>query len=198
MKSFAARAELASLFIRPGDAVCDLGAGSQPLKLFLPEGATYIPVDCVAAIPGTHVADFNDPGFTFPSKPFNVVVALGLFSYIVDLDGFLGRLASECEGKFVIFSYDFWKLNKRYLKHGVHNGIEELEEGIAFFSKYIQALTAVSIMRRRVIFTGSLGRSAPASSMRRSASEIIMTHMRPAEYLFVKGLGRRMAPRWLA
>jgi hypothetical protein len=168
------------------------------LKLFLPEGATYIPVDCVATIPGTHVADFNDPGFTLPSKPFNVVVALGLFSYIVDLEGFLGRLASECEGKFVIFSYDFWKLNKRYLKHGVHNGIEELEEGIAFFSKYIQALTAVSIMRRRVIFTGSLGRSAPASSMRRSASEIIMTHMRPAEYLFVKGLGRRMAPRWLA
>jgi hypothetical protein len=198
MKSFATRAELASLFIRPGDTVCDLGAGAQPLKAFLPDHATYIPVDCVDNIPGTHLADFNRPDFTLPAAPFNVIAALGLFAYIVDLEGFLARLADECEGKFIIFSYDFWKMNDRYLKHGVHNGIEELDDGVAIFSKYMRGLTAVAIVRRRVLFTGVLGRSTPAPLRRRSASEIILTYLRPADYVFVKALRRRIAPRWLA
>jgi hypothetical protein len=199
MKSFATRAELASLFIRPGDAVCDLGAGAQPLKAFLPQDVTYIPVDCVETIPGTHVADFNRPGFTLPAQPFNVIVALGLFPYIMDLDGFLGRLAGELEGKFIIFSYDFWKMTKRYkMKDQVHNAIDELEDGLAFFSKYVRELTPVAMMRRRVLFTGVLGRGTPSPLRRRSATEIILKYLRPAEYLFVKGLGRKMAPRWLA
>src|SRR5262245_4425629 len=82
MKSYAMRAELASLFVRPDDAVCDLGAGAQPLKAFLPANAIYIPVDCVGIIPGTHVTDFNQPDFTLPARPFNVIAALGLFAYI--------------------------------------------------------------------------------------------------------------------
>src|SRR5262249_530874 len=81
-KSFATRADLASLFRRCGDIVCDLGAGAQPLKSFLPRNTVYIPVDCVGTIPGTHVADFNSPNFALPSAPFNVIVALGLFPYI--------------------------------------------------------------------------------------------------------------------
>ena len=71
-KSFALRAELASLFLRPGDIVCDLGAGAQPLKTFLPQNTGYIPVDCVGTIPGTHIADFNCPDFTLPAAPYNV------------------------------------------------------------------------------------------------------------------------------
>ena len=46
------RARLAAAFLRPGDIVCDLGAGSQPLKNYLPEGTKYIPVDCVDTLPG--------------------------------------------------------------------------------------------------------------------------------------------------
>jgi hypothetical protein len=198
-KSFAVRAELASLFIRPGDVVCDLGAGAQPLKKFLPRNTGYIPVDCVDTIAGTHVADFNSPDFTLPATPFNVIVALGLFPYIIDLETFMARLAAECEGKFIVFSYDFWKMTKRYRdKDQVHNAIEELESGAVFFSKYVRALTAAAIMRRRVLFTGVLGQGAARTLSRRSASEIILKHMRPAEYFFVKGLGRCIAPRWAA
>ncbi len=197
-RSFSDRAELASLFIRPGDVVCDLGAGAQTLKAALPAGATYVPVDCVATLPGTHVADFNKPDFTLPGQPFNVIVGLGLLNYIVDLEGFFARLATECEGKFFIFTYDFWKLDERYKKHGVANGIPELEEGVALFSKYVRGLTAVAVTRRRVMFTGALGRSEPAPLSRRSATEILLKYLRPAEYLFIKGLGRKMAPRWAA
>jgi hypothetical protein len=197
-KSFADRAELASLFIRPGDTVCDLGAGAQPLKAFLPRGAAYIPVDCVDTIPGTHLADFNATDFTLPAADFNVVAALGLFAYIVDLEGFLARLATECEGKLIIFSYDFWKMNERYLKHGVHNGIEELDEGVELFSKYVQSLTAVAIMRRRVLFTGVLGRAEAEPMQRRSATELTLKYIKPWEYLLIKAFGVRIAPRWMA
>ena len=62
------RARLAAAFLRPGDIVCDLGAGSQPLKNYLPEGIKYIPVDCVDTLPGTHLADFNSPEFTLPAE----------------------------------------------------------------------------------------------------------------------------------
>ncbi len=196
--SFASRAELASLFIRPGDRVCDLGAGAQPLKAFLPQNTSYVAVDCVEVIPGTHVTDFNKPDFTLPAADFNVLVALGLFSYIVDLEGFLARLAQECEGKFIVFSYDFWKLNKRYLKHGVHNGIDNLDEGVELFSKYVRDLTAVAVIRRRVLFTGVLGKSAPSPLRRNSATELSLKYIKPIEYVLVKAFGFKIAPRWIA
>ena len=46
------RAQLAATFLRPEDVVCDLGAGARPLKTFLPDGAGYIPVDCVDTLRG--------------------------------------------------------------------------------------------------------------------------------------------------
>jgi hypothetical protein len=125
-------------------------------------------------------------------------VALGLFAYIVDLEGFLARLATECEGKYFIFSYDFWKMNKRYLKHGVHNGIADLDEGVGLFSKYVRDLTAVAIIRRRALFTGVLGHSEPAPVRRHSATQLSLKYIKPIEYVLVKAFGFRIAPRWLA
>jgi hypothetical protein len=73
-----------------------------------------------------------------------------------------------------------------------------MEDGITFFSKYVTGLAAPVIMRRRVLFTGVLGRSHHVQLQRRSVTEIILRYMRPAEYLFIKGLGRKIAPRWAA
>lgn len=189
------RSELASLFIRPGDTVCDLGAGAQPLKAYLPAGAGYLPVDCVDVIPGTHVADFNDPDFTLPAGPFNVITAMGVFTYIRDLDRFMERLVHECDGKFIVFSHDFWARDSR-LRDA--DPLLELDEGALFFSRYVRDLTAVAIMRRRAIFTGVLGRGEPEPIRRKPATAIAIQHVRPLEYLAVKLFGIKMVPRWLA
>jgi hypothetical protein len=181
------RAELASFFIRHGDVVCDLGAGAQPLKQFLPFGVQYIPVDCVDVIPGTHVADFNKSDFALPSKPFNILTALGVFVYIDDLDRFLGRLADECEGKFIIFTHDFWgNKNDPRRKTSAYHQPTELQEGALYFSRYVQDLMAVSILRRRVMFTGTLGRGEPQPLRRNSATEITVANIRPLQYLAMK------------
>ena len=49
------RARLAAAFLRPADIVCDLGAGSQPLKSYLPEGALIEATISFWAVPD-HVA----------------------------------------------------------------------------------------------------------------------------------------------
>jgi len=141
-KSFSDRSELASLFVRPGDLVCDLGAGAQQLRKFLPANTKYLAVDGVAALPGTHLADFETSDFTLPTEDFNVVMALGLFEHILNLEQFLGRLAKDCEDKFIIFSYDFWRSPKeKFEPAGQERRVRRicnLEDGIAIFSTYIQ------------------------------------------------------------
>jgi hypothetical protein len=191
------RAAMASLFVRSTDIVCDLGAGTRCLETLLPKGAGYIAVDCVSEFPGTHLADFNTPQFTLPKKPFNLIAALGVLNYIEDLDQFFGRLAVEAEGKFIIFTYDFWKPSTRYQGAGARTNIAELELGLAFFSKYIRGLTPVAVMRRRAMFTGTVGRGDPRPAARRSATKIACQYIRPFEYLAVKLFGVDMAPRWL-
>ena len=51
------RSELIAHLIRPTEVVCDLGAGAQTLRRFLPASVGYIPVDCVDEQPGTWLAD---------------------------------------------------------------------------------------------------------------------------------------------
>ena len=87
-ESWRDRAQLAAAFLRPGDVVCDLGAGPQPLRIFLPEGSKYIPVDCVDTLPGTHLADFDAPDFTLPAQNFNVLTALGVLNWLKDEEAF--------------------------------------------------------------------------------------------------------------
>jgi hypothetical protein len=165
------------------------------LKACLPTGVEYLPVDCVDAIPGTHVADFNDPAFTLPAKPFNVITAMGVFTYIGDLNSFMGRLADECEGKFIIFSHDFWRRDSRLR---TADPLIELDQGATFFSRFVRDLTAVAVMRRRVVFTGVLGRGEPEPIRRQPVTAIALQHMRPFDYLAVKFFGIKMVPRWLA
>ena len=183
------RAELAAAFLRPGDIVCDLGAGAHPLRSFLPEGSKYIPVDCVDTLPGTHVADFNAPDFTLPSQDFNVLTALGVVNWLKDEEAFLDRLSQLAEGKFFIFTYDLW---------GAQRELGSLDGCMAVFSRYIRNLAPAIVIRRRVFFTGTLGRGETNGAFRAPATNIYLKYLRPQEYLVLKLLKLKMMPRWLA
>ncbi len=183
------RAQLAAAFLRPGDIVCDLGAGSQPLRSFLPEGSSYIAVDCVDTLPGTHLADFNAPDFTLPAQDFNVLTALGVVNWLKDEEQFLDRLAHLAEGKFFIFTYDLW---------GAQGELSSLDGCMAVFSRYVRNLTPAIVFRRRVFFTGTLGRGETNGAFRTPTTNIYLKYLRPQEYLVLKLLKLKMMPRWLA
>ena len=182
------RAQLAAAFLRPGDIVCDLGAGAQPLRSFLPEGSKYIPVDCVDTLPGTYLADFNSPEFTLPDQDFNVLAALGVVNWLKDEEAFLDRLCQLAEGKFFIFTYDLWAEQRE---------LGSLDGCMTVFSQYIRNLTPAIVFRRRVFFTGTLGRGE-TKAFRTPATNIYLKYLRPQEYLVLKLLKLKMMPRWLA
>jgi methyltransferase family protein len=188
-ESWRDRAELAAAFLRSGDAVCDLGAGSQPLRIFLPEGAKYIPVDCVDTLPGTHLADFDTADFTLPAQNFNVVTALGVLNWLKDEEAFLARLSELAEGKFFIFTYDLW---------GAQRKLGSLDGCMTVFSRYIRDLAPAIVFRRRVLFTGTFGRGEANGAFRAPATNIYLKYLRPQEYLVLKLLKLKMMPRWLA
>jgi hypothetical protein len=183
------RAQLAAAFLRPGDIVCDLGAGSQPLRGFLPEGSKYIPVDCVDTLPGTHLADFDAPDFTLPAQNFNVLTALGVLNWLKDEEAFLVRLSELAEGKFFIFTYDLWAAQRQ---------LGSLDECMTVFSRYIRNLAPVIVFRRRALFTGTFGRGETNGAFRTPATNIYLKYLRPQEYLVLKLLKLKMMPRWLA
>ena len=183
------RAQLAAAFLRPGDNVCDLGAGAQPLRAFLPDGSKYIPVDCVDTLPGTYLADFNTPDFTLPAEDFNVLTALGVVNWLKDEEQFLDRLSQLAEGKFFIFTYDLWSARPE---------LGSLDGCMTVFSRYIRHLTPAIVFRRRVIFTGTLGRGETNGAFRTPATNIYLKYLRPQEYLLLKLLKLKMMPRWLA
>ena len=97
------RSELIAQLIRPTDVVCDLGAGAQTLRRFLPASVGYIPVDCVDEQPGTWLADFNGE-FTLPNRPFNVITCIGVVSHLNDEEAFFKRLVMLSAGTFFIFT----------------------------------------------------------------------------------------------
>lgn len=140
------RSEIVAHFIRPNDVVCDLGAGAQTLRRFLPKSVGYIPVDCVKEHCDTWVADFNGD-FTLPDKPFNVITCIGLLSHLADPGAFLDRLASAQAGKFII------------LTTGGHSD--------QWLSRYIGDLSTVAILPKRRVCSGVLGRSGKLDDTKR-------------------------------
>jgi hypothetical protein len=183
------RAELAAAFLRAGDIVCDLGAGARPLRSFLPEGAGYLPVDCVDTLPGTHLANLDTPDFTLPAQDFNVLTALGVVNWLKDEEQFLDRLSHLAEGKFFIFTYDLW---------GPQQELSSLDGCMTVFSRYIRNLAPAIVFRRRVLFTGTLGRGETNGAFRTPTTNIYLKYLRPQEYLVLKLLKLKMMPRWLA
>jgi hypothetical protein len=196
--SWRERAELAAVFIRPGERVCDLGAGARPLKDCLPSETVYFAVDCIDELPGTHLADFNQSNFTLPPGPIDVITALGVLNYIEDLDAFFSRLTKLAPGAFIIFTYDFWPLTKRFRAMGNLSGIGEMNEGIALFSRHVRDLVPVTVTRRRAMFTGVLGPNSEPALVKLSATKLICRRLRPLEYIALKFFGVHMMPKWLA
>jgi hypothetical protein len=192
-QSWQDRAELASLFVRAGDAVCDLGSGSQVLRRFLPPNSGYIPVDRDLSVPGTFPCDFNDANFTLPATQFNVIAALGLLDWLDDLERFMSRLVELCPGRFIIFTYDFWKS-----RENAASALAELEDGVSFFSMHVRNLTAVAVFRRRVMFTGTIGSNAGGLPVRTSATRLTCRQIRPQDYIAMRLFGIDIIPRWLA
>ncbi len=191
--SWVDRTQLAALFIRDGDRVCDLGAGNQPLKQFLGARCTYLPVDCVSHFPETHLADLSQSDFTLPSQGFNVITALGVFDHIPDLDRLFKRLIELANGTFIVFSYDFKKHN--LTKRGA---LSDFDEGRALFSRYIRDLTPAMIIRRRVTFTGVLGTGDNTLNTKTPATTIACRRMLFAEYFLVRYFGVKMISlRWV-
>lgn len=169
------RAELASYLIRSNDVVCDLGAGAQRMRSLLPQSVGYIPVDCIKEHEDTFVVDFNEE-FTLPDRPFNVILCLGLLPYLDDLQGFFQNLAAKQPGKFILFSYGFRK--DGHANPRVKNEFYSVEQGLEFFSRYVENLTVVAQIhkkRQRFLFSGALGTSGNNESpiKKRSLRELV-------------------------
>jgi hypothetical protein len=147
------RSELVAHFIRPGDIVCDLGAGAQTLRRFLPASVEYIPVDCVDEYPGTWIADFNGE-FTLPDRPFNVITCIGLLAHLADPGAFLERLAMMQTGKFIIFT-------------------TSRRDAVPSYSRFISDLSTAAVVRRRGVYTGILGAPGSIDRSRRPISTIV-------------------------
>lgn len=182
------RALLVASLIRPGDRVCDLGAGAQTLRRHLPLGVKYIPVDWVDT-PGTHVTNLNLPDYTLPPDDFNVITALGVINFLDSAETFFDRLVCLAKGKFLVFTYDLWKPEGRL---GTPEGC------VASFSRYVRDLRPVFVLRRRVYFTGVLGHGEPDAGFRQPTSNLFLKRLPPQEYFALKFLKLPMMPRWLA
>ena len=136
-----------------------------------------------------HLADFNSPDFTLPGDDFNLLTALGVVNWLKDEEAFLDRLCHLAEGKFIIFTYDLWRAERE---------LGSLEGCMAAFSRYVRNLAPVIVLRRRVFFTGTLGRGDTNSAFRTPATNIFLKYLRPQEYLVLKLLKLKMMPRWIA
>lgn len=174
------RSELVAHLIRPDDVVCDLGAGAQPLRRFLPSSVGYIPVDCVKVYPDTHVADFN-ADFTLPDEPFNVITCLGLVAHLDDLSHFFGTLIRDHAGKFIIFDVD---ARKRAAEAGQPRRFRTYDEMVQYFSGHVRDMSLFAQIRNRYFFCGLLGSSDSTTIVqRRPVDEIISKNMSSLKYL---------------
>ena len=118
-----------------------------------------------------------------------MLTALGVVNWLKDEEAFLARLSQLAEGKFFIFTYDLWAAQRE---------LGSLDGCMAVFSRYICNLTPAIVFRRRVFFTGTLGRGETNSAFRTPTTNIYLKYLRPQEYLVLKLLKLKMMPRWLA
>ncbi len=94
-KAWFHRSRRAAKWLEDAGSVADLGCGHMLFESCLRSDQTYIPVDFLARDDRTVVVDFNrEP---LPKLAATHFVALGLFEYLYDLEGFLRSLRSGFE-----------------------------------------------------------------------------------------------------
>lgn len=90
LEIWADRARAAAVHAHPGMRVLDIGCGAMALEGLLPEGCTYLPMDCVRRDARTIVRDLNrEP---FPEVEADMAFGLGVLEYLYDVPRFLRRL----------------------------------------------------------------------------------------------------------
>ena len=95
------RARRAAKHIPAGSSVMDLGAGAMRLRAALSQDCKYLPVDLVRFANAGEILDLNQG--QFPARAVDVVAALELAQYILDVPALLRRCAAAAPS--LILSY---------------------------------------------------------------------------------------------
>jgi hypothetical protein len=101
--------------------------------------------------------DFNQE-FRLPKTPFNVIVAAGFFEFIADIDSFLNKLAAQCEGKLLLFTYFYHDDRGARLagKDYRMNHLGTIEECISLVSRHAEDVREILQFRSQSIFSCTL------------------------------------------
>jgi hypothetical protein len=171
------RSEIAAHFIRPSDQVCDLGAGAQTLRRFLPDTVTYYPVDRCQHHEDTWITDFNGD-FELPKVPFDALVCMGVLPHLADPARFLRRLGEMHPGAFIVLS-------------------DDLRVGPPDLYGHVQNLAVVARMRHHRIVTGTIGAARPKRPLQ-PLDEVILGNVPPTRYVLqrCRQAMRRRRHRW--
>ncbi|MGF1610223.1 MAG: FkbM family methyltransferase [Kiloniellales bacterium] len=121
----AERAALAAPFLRPGEAVLDLGAGAMRLRALLPESASYLPVDLIPFSPDTLCVDLNQG--QLPGETADVVVALELLEYMHDVPALLARMREAAPRLICTYRCRGEESSESRRRHGWFNDYGEAE-----------------------------------------------------------------------
>jgi hypothetical protein len=133
----AERNRLMGALIASGSSVLDVGAGTQELRRFLPDGCEYQPCDLQPA-PGVLVCDLNAGQMPAVSHRYDVLVASGVLEFLRDPEAFLRRIHSL--GETLLFSYRVrppseprWqRLKSGYLSHLTQAELESMLDRLGY------------------------------------------------------------------
>lgn len=192
--SWEPRSRIIAKLIRATDAVLDVGAGNQKLARFIPPSCKYIPVDCVADLPGTFVVDFNKE-FRLPNSDFNVIVCAGFLEYINDVPAFFRDLARYAPGRQIIFTYIFGSGKMARTEMRVHNDYRSSDDLLAAVGGSLSYVDVFAFDRRTAIYNATLGAGAGDRAVNQQPISNILEPREPRVVKLFRKMGRSIKKR---
>ncbi|GAA2888229.1 SAM-dependent methyltransferase [Aminobacter niigataensis] len=189
------RSRTIAKLIRATDSVLDIGAGNQKLARFIPPMCRYIPVDCVADLPGTFVVDFNKE-FRLPDTDFNVVVCAGFLEYVDDVPAFFRELARHAPGRQIIFTYMFGDDKKSRTEMKVHNDYQSSDELLAAVGASLSYADEFAYDRRTGIYNATLSSGQGNGPVNRHRITDILEKREPRIVRLFRRMGRSIRKRF--